>query len=137
MPSSTQASDIQSDLMRADQWHLLLQDKTSKRNILWGSDTYAICRVGARVCARQPDNAGADNGKALLSDSQPRSEAAGPAVGVHQDTRRGVHSDVGVCEDERHYRRRVVRLFARLLRRAGQAHRPCGVPRRREEPDVA
>lgn len=44
MPSSTQTSDIQSDLMRADQWHLLrllLQDKTSKKNILWGSDTYA------------------------------------------------------------------------------------------------
>ena len=44
MPSSTQTTDIQSDLMRADQWHLLrllLQDKTSKKNILWGSDTYA------------------------------------------------------------------------------------------------
>ena len=36
--------DIQSDLMRADKRRvlgLLLQDKTSKRNILWGTDMYA------------------------------------------------------------------------------------------------
>lgn len=37
-------SDIQTNLMRADQrrlLRLLLQDKTSKKNILWGTDTYA------------------------------------------------------------------------------------------------
>ena len=36
--------DIQSDVMRADKRRvlgLLLQDKTSKRNILWGTDMYA------------------------------------------------------------------------------------------------
>ena len=37
------SSDIQADFMRADRRHvlkLLLRDKTSKRNILWATDTY-------------------------------------------------------------------------------------------------
>lgn len=42
--SSEAKADVQSDLMRAERRHVLktlLQDKTSKRNILWATDTYA------------------------------------------------------------------------------------------------